>query len=446
MLNIQKFNNFPTINHKGNNINKVTVQNPQVHSVPQNLKRVTSKNVLAYYPSFGKKDKKSIPSPQQQYNTVKSFLNKESQLVLRKLSESGILANNNSNDGSTVLENLYKIATEPRIIGLDTNQILSEVLKALDNPFVITQKFGDIPNNVAKQIENETGRPLPQKALNVSSSCCVVASMEFNLASKSPAEFVRFANGLSGKNYSVDRTVKMSSIDYNYISAMKALKDFKTEHKILNNWDDVIVRIKPDRNAIVRARVQTSYKDPGERSCIDVLIQSALLNLGSQHTYDAMTDERAQTEFNQDTAGLTESEKDFVENVVFDRPKASVVYQNLNEEGYLQGYFAEQNEVKQQILKTLELGQNVIVGITFIENNKVEGGHEMTIVDYKEDKDGIGYFICNDTDDNIDKPVTIKADKLIPMIHHAGVLIESLGENFKYRESWRDILDQFKNK
>ena len=277
-------------------------------------------------------------------------------------------------------------------------------------------------------------------------SPCVVASMEFNLASKTPAEFVRFANGLSSKDYSIERKVKMSSLDYNYISSMKALRDFNTEHKILNNWDDVLVRIKPDRNAIVRARIQTSYKDPGERSCIDVLIQSALLNLGSQHTYNAMTDERAVTEFNQDTAGLTETEKDFVENIIFDKPKVSVVYQNLNEEGCLEGYFAEPSEVKQQIIKSLEQGQNVIIGITYMKNNKVEGGHEMTIVDYREDNNGTGYFICNDTDDNIDKPVTIKADTLIPMIHHAGVLIESLGENFQYREPWRDILEQFKNK
>ena len=49
---------------------------------------------------------------------------------------------------------------------------------------------------------------------------------------------------------------------------------------------------KNDTPAIVRARVQSSYKDPNERSCVDALIQSALLNLGSQHTYDALTDER----------------------------------------------------------------------------------------------------------------------------------------------------------
>ena len=70
----------------------------------------------------------------------------------------------------------------------------------------------------------------------------------------------------------------------------------------------------------------------------------------------------------------------------------------------------------------------------------------MTIVDYKEDKNGIGYFVCNDTDDNKDEPGMVKADELIPMIHHAGVLLESLGENFKYIEPWREILKEFKNK
>ena len=40
-------------------------------------------------------------------------------------------------------------------MGLDTTLILTEVLKALDNPYIITQKFGDIPQNIANEIEKE---------------------------------------------------------------------------------------------------------------------------------------------------------------------------------------------------------------------------------------------------------------------------------------------------
>ena len=403
-------------------------------NIPSDLKRVNSQNVLAYYPSFGTENKSLTVSKKKQINRIKSNIDRDTQILLTRLEQKGILDNNNSNDGSTVLDNLYKIATEPRIPGLSTKQILTEVIRALDNPYSITQKFGDIPSNVAQEISQETGKEFPKQALNVVSSSCVVASMEFNLAQKMPAEFVRFAQGLSGQNYCIDKNINMSAIDSNYAAGLWKLKSFDCEHKI-KDWDNVTVRIKPDRSAIVRARVQTSYKDAGERSCIDVLIQSALLNLGSQNTYDALTDERAGI-FNQDKNGLTDFEKTFVETIVFGKPKISVVYQNIDENGYL--------TTKEHILKSLSLGQNVIVGYTHLdENKKVNGGHEITIVDYGKDSDGTEYFICNDTDDNLNESIRYKVNDLLPLIHHAGISKEALGENDIIYEPWREILDEF---
>ncbi len=411
-------------------------------SIPSDLKRVTGQNVLAYYPSFGAgKDKTSV-SKKQQINTIKSKIDRNTQILLNRLEQKGIMENNSSNDGSTVLDNLYKIATEPRISGLSTKQILTEVIQALNNPYSITQKFGDIPSNVAREISQETGKDFPSQALNVVSSSCVVASMEFNLAQKMPAEFVRFAQGLSGKNYCVDKNINMSAIDSNYATGLWKLKSFNSEYKI-DNWDNVTVRIKPDRSAIVRARVQTSYRDKGERSCVDALIQSALLNLGSQNTYDALTDERAGI-FNQDKNGLTDFEKTFVETIVFEKPKISVVYQNIDENGYLTGYNAEPNETKEHILKSLRLGQNVIVGYTHLdEDKKVNGGHEITIVDYEQDADGTEYFVCNDTDDNLDESVRYKVNDLLPLIHHAGISKEALGKDDIICEPWREIITEF---
>ena len=62
MLNISKINNFPQTIISGNNMKKRTNQNSQVMSCPEDLKPVTSENVLAYYPSFSKKEKQTIPS------------------------------------------------------------------------------------------------------------------------------------------------------------------------------------------------------------------------------------------------------------------------------------------------------------------------------------------------------------------------------------------------
>ncbi len=420
-------------------------------TIPENLKRVNSTNLKAYHPSFTSKQQKNekvntkqIPSTKQQIIVVSSKLDKETKAALNRLNEKGILTDNSSNDGSTVIENLYKIATEQRIPGLDENQIISEVVKALDNPYSITQKFGDIPQNVANEISKETGNEFPQNAYNVVSSSCVVASMEFNLASLKPAEFARFAEGLSSSDYSVDKKIKMSDIAEGTAEGIWKLREFNTTNKIDKNWEDVTINIHPDRNAIVRARVQTSYKDPNERSCVDVLIQSALLNLGSQNSYDSIIDER-NGKFNPDKSGLTDFEKNFVEQIVFEAPKISVVYQDIDENGYLIGYNCEASETKQHILKSLKLGQNVIIGYTHLdENNKVDGGHEITIIGYKEDKDGKGYFICNDTDDEINEPVIYSEEKLLPLIHHAGISKEALNKDDFIVEPWREILEDYK--
>ncbi len=417
-----------------------SVSNPVVK---QSFAPVSVENLQAYVPSFAKISKKSTPTVKEQMRTVKSKLDRASIQKLNQLEKKGILADKNSNDGSTVLDNLYKIATEPRIIGLSDSQILAETIKALNDPTTITQKFGDIPNEVADAISQETGTPFPEHARNVVSSSCVVTSIEFNMASRTPAEFTRFVQGLSGADYSVDKNVKMSSISDGIASSLFMLREFNTEHTISKNWEDVNVKIKPDRNAIVRARVQSSYKDPNERSCVDVLIQSALLNLGSQHTYDALTDERT-GKFNNDKNGLTEFEKNFVEEIVFDKPKISVVYQNLDENGILVGYNAQPEETKQHILKSLELGQNVIIGYTqFDENKRVLGGHEITIVGYEQDAQGNGIFICNDTDDELNQLIKMPEAELIPLIHHAGISKDALSKDDVVVEPWREVLSQF---
>ena len=451
MLKISQVNNINPVKYVASVLNNKTVSNPVSNTKQSNYANVSGENIKAYIPSFtrvkrvNKNSKQNqIPTVEEQYKTVKSMVDRESLSKLNNLDKKGILMNNNSNDGSTVLENLYNIATKERIPGLNPSQIMSEVISALDNPFSITQKFGDIPQNVADEIAKETGSGFPQQAYNVVSSSCVVASMEFNLASRTPAEFVRFAEGLSGNNYSVEKKIKISDIADGTTDCLWKLREFNTDSYLENNWENVDIKIQPDRNAIVRARVQASYKDPGERSSVDVLIQSALLNLGSQNSYNALTDERA-GKFNPDKTGLTDFEKNFVEQVVFASPKISVVYQNLDENGRLIGYNCKPEETKQHILHSLQLGQNVIIGYTHMDANKnIDGGHEITIIGYEEDENHMGHFICNDTDDGIDAPIKISEEKLLPLIHHAGISKEALGKDDVVVEPWREIVESFK--
>ena len=100
--------------------------------------------------------------------------------------------------------------------------------------------------------------------------------------------------------------------------------------------------------------------------------------------------------------------------------------------------------MKQHILKSLEQGENVIVGYTFLDENKVvNGGHEITITGYREDKNGKGIFICNDTDDNISELIEYKEEDLLPTIHHASISKAALNENDVVVEPWREILEEF---
>ena len=53
------------------------------------------------------------------YNTLTQMLDKKEKKTLELALKSGVLLNNASNDKSTVLDNLYNIATKPRAEGLN---------------------------------------------------------------------------------------------------------------------------------------------------------------------------------------------------------------------------------------------------------------------------------------------------------------------------------------
>lgn len=83
---------------------------------------------------------------------MEELINPKYKRKLEYALKSGKLLKNNSNDKSSVLDNLYKIVTEERDEGLDKNTILEECLDILANPYVITQTCEDIPNEYQKQI------------------------------------------------------------------------------------------------------------------------------------------------------------------------------------------------------------------------------------------------------------------------------------------------------
>ena len=395
-----------------------------------------------------------LGNEQKVYSKVASALPRGQRGQLESLLKRGILLNSKSNDNSTVLDNLYKVLTEKRAAGLDSKIVLSELVNTLNNPFVITQKFGDIPNKELKdiinnpnmyQIQSGTSVNYDSKIKNVRSSACVAASIEFDLASKQPAEFARIANGLTSENICVEKNLKASDIAQNWVEASWFLKEFKSEYK-RNGWDGITINMRPDRNAIVRARIQMTHKDPNERSLIDVLMQSTFMNIGSQQTYNSLNDIRT-GKYNPDNTGLTDIEKGFAEAVSTGKNKCSVTYQKIDDNGMITGYECDLQTMKKHIVRALNLGENVIIGYTQQdETNKVINGHEITIVSLEKDKNGREVFVCNDTDDESDLPVKYYVDDLLPAIHHAGLPKQVLKDDVDFtKPSWHEVMDYYKS-
>jgi len=445
------------------NLNNVNIYNTQAVgknispqkpvSAPESNLKTPSFKAEAYTSAVTVRTNLTTKDEKKKYNALYEELDSKYRRKLEFALKSGQLLKNNSNDKSTVLDNLYKIATEDRDPGLDKTTILEECLDILSNPYVITQTCEDIPDEYKKQVIGIiTGLDTnPQKIMqtayeldNMHTGTCPAASIEFDLATKKTAEFVRMVEGLTSPKNEVQKVIKMNSLSEKSSDAIWLLTKFKTPHKMLN-FDTAAVLLKPDENAIIRARIQNQHRDKGERSIIDVLMQSTLMQLGSQQTYNSLTDKRAPNAWTQEDGGLIDFEKTYVESVVEDKNTTSVTYQKVNEEGKLVGYEKDFATIKKELLDTLKSGHNIIIGYTWPdpENDNKLAGHEITIVGYKTDANGKGVFICQDSDDDIEKPIEMSEEFLLPKIHHAGLPEKIASKDFQYQDSWEVGLEEF---
>ncbi len=381
------------------------------------------------------------------YNEISAIIDKKYKKDLQYLLKTGKLLNNNSNDKSTTLDNLYKIATTERVQGLDKKKLLEEVITTIKYPFIITQKFGDIPINLQNNIINQEksqGKNINSMDLDVKSSTCPAASIEFNLAHKMPAEFARMAEGLTSPKISVEKTINVKDLSQSFVDIVWMLNEFGADYKFAD-WNTLKVNLKPDRNAIIRARIQNTYKDRDERSVIDVLMQSTFMNVGAQNTYDSLIDRRV-PKYNEDDSGLIDIEKNFAEELATGKGKICVTYQQIDDSGKLVGYECEPSETLQHIQDTLNSGDNVIIGYTYCDSeNNVIGGHEITIIGIETDKKGNKYFVCNDTDDGISDSITYPVAELLPKIHHAGIPKSVLVNNVEFIEGWKELMQIYKD-
>ena len=445
-VNTNRYNIQPPQLHNTTGIkNAEQTQQPANHSNPL-LQRAANVNI----PSFGAantiRTQLSGKDEQNKYNKLSSVLDKKSRKELNGLLKSGKLLNNSSNDGSTTLDNLYNIITKQGAEGIDRIKVAQDVIARITKPPLITQKFGDIPLNMQPEIisyEQSNGKNVSATDLDVKSSTCPAASIESSLARRMPAEFARMAEGLTSPKVSVEKTINVSDLSQNLVDIIWMLNEFGADYKF-TNWNQFKVNLKPDNNAIIRARIQNDYKDPDERSVIDVLMQSTFMNIGAQNTYDSLIDKRV-PKYNADDSGLIDIEKNFAEELATGKGKICVTYQKIDDNGRLVGYECEQNETLAHIQNTLNQGDNVIIGYTYCDNNNnVIGGHEITIIGIETDNKGQKYFICNDTDDGVSEPIKYKVDELLPKIHHAGIPKSVLVDNVEFIEGWKELMQIYK--
>ncbi len=384
----------------------------------------------------GKEEKKK-------YTEISSSLDKNSRKVLETLLKNGILLNNKSNDNSTVLDNLHKILKEPRAQGLDNIGILKDAIATIAYPYLITQQFGNIPSNYSQIAIQANGQGNPGDINVKQSGTCVAASTEFKLAKQMPAEFARIANDLSSPKLSAQRDIKLDNLADNTLTGVWLLNAFEIPFN-MHDYNNATLNFAPDKNAIIRAQIQTVDKDPYERTPLDVLMQSTFMQIGSQQSYNSLTDKRT-GKFNQNDKGLIEFEKTFTESVVFDKNILSVTYQTVDENARLVGYETDLATMKKHLTTALDMGENVIIGYTQTdENNIIINGHEITIVGYKQDKNGKMIFICNDTDDDVSKPIEYSEDFLLPKIHHAALPKEIVEADMNIVPNWEEGIAMFK--
>ena len=389
----------------------------------------------------------------QKYTEVLSQLDRSGKKTINHLLKTGVLLNANSNDNSTVLDNLYKIATEPRAEGLNAKTMLKDTIQTIATPQIITQQFGDIPSSyrdkaLSQNLEGKTNIIDINQGIQdidvVHSGTCVAASTEFKLAKQLPAEFARFAAELSSPKMSVQKTIKLNNLADETLNSIWLLNAFEVPWD-KTSFETATMTFAPDKNALLRAQIQTTDKDPYERTPLDVLMQSTFMQIGSQQSYNTLTDKRT-GKFNQNDKGLIEFEKTFTESVVFDKNILSVTYQKVDENARLIGYETDLNTMKRHLITALNEKESIILGYTQTDSsNVIINGHEITLVGYKTDKDtGKVTFICNDTDDNIPHLIEYSEDYLLPKIHHAALPKHIVESDLNIVPNWVEGIEVYK--
>ena len=371
------------------------------------------------------------------FEKIAGVLPSKNLVELENLRKHGILTNKKSNDKTSTLDNLYKILTTDRAAGFDSVTLLTETIGHLNNPYLISQKSDNSVTSYLEAIFSPKTPVLNDK----NSSTCTAACIEFDLARQEPAEFTRFVEGLTSPALAVEKTIDLENLADKTLDAIWLLNIFEIPHEE-TNFDKIKLTLKPED--MVMLKIGLNKKNPsGQRNNIDTILQSTFMNVGSQQSYNSLTDRRTGN-FNVTERGLIEYEKTFVESVVRNKNIISVNYQKINSEGEITGYAADFQTIKSQLLDTLNLGENIVAGITQKTKKGKLRGHEIVITGAHTGEDGKTEFICYNSDLDKTTPVTYSEDYLLPKIHHAGIPKEVVLKTMGFKEGWIMELENYR--
>ena len=333
----------------------------------------------------------------------------------------------------------------------------------LENPSIITQQSEDIPEKYQEEIintiykkektkiieewkkeqvfcartsnekqktnptESELKDFIKEKVKYRHVGTCAAASIEYDLASKYPAEFFRMVEALTAQN---PKAVKNIDLMKPYHNVEMELDNFKIDYTKTNS-SNAQVRLKIDNGAILLAQIQNNYKDDNERSIVDIIMQSMIMNLGSGGTYNSLSDTRDKSMFSENCDGLVEQEIQTVFNAQ---------YRKFDGNEYK--FTKTKKSIRKEINDALNKGENIVVGYIFGNNETGYSGHEITIIGKTKNINNENFFICQDSDDELSTPVAISEEFILSNIHHASFADK---DNSKNEQFMKQLQQQFPN-
>jgi hypothetical protein len=376
------------------------------------------------------------------YRDIQKSLSRKGNGFLYQQLKQGRLTDTKADDNRSTVAHLYNMATTARHTGFDNAIILEDTLRLLSQPQTITQKFGTLKPESLQGLQRfyssglgpKISQPIDMNTLKVTSSAtCVASSLMYYMAHRNPSEFVRHIAELTSPRLAFQEKAWLNEISPEDPSqAARKLQEYGIPATAVPGTNGAQYWIKADLpySGVIRALNQQGKHEVGARGVVESAYQAALTHLVVR-SYDPGLDMRVNPDGTLDPSkGLEEDRKTLMESIIKDNGGImSVTYQftasNRENEPYLMGYYRNFESTTKDLMKAVDSGEDVIIGITDTDGygttGRINMGHELTVTKYRKDKKtGEIIFTVADSDDNVSKLVERRASEIVPRIHHAG--------------------------